>query len=46
MPPRHPYPPPGPGSSGIPRTRPNYTKLGMLLTKQLDLASADCFYQI
>jgi len=28
MPPRHPYAPPGPGS-GIPRSRPNYTKLGM-----------------
>lgn len=27
MPPRHPYAPPGPGQ-GIPKTRPNYTKLG------------------
>ena len=27
MPPRHPYAPPGPGQS-MPRTRPNYTKLG------------------
>lgn len=27
MPPRHPYAPPGPGQ-GMPRTRPNYTKLG------------------
>lgn len=30
MPPRHPYAPPGPGQ-GIPRARPNYTKLGMPL---------------
>ena len=30
MPPRHPYAPPGPASSGIPKTRPNFTKLGML----------------
>ena len=29
MPPRHPYAPPGPGSTGIPKARPNYTKLGM-----------------
>jgi hypothetical protein len=29
IPPRHPYAPPGP-NSGMPRTRPNYTKLGML----------------
>ncbi len=28
MPPRHPYAPPGPGH-GMPRARPNYTKLGM-----------------
>lgn len=28
MPPRHPYAPPGPGQ-GVPKTRPNYTKLGM-----------------
>lgn len=28
MPPRHPYAPPGPGQS-IPRSRPNYTKLGL-----------------
>jgi classical protein kinase C len=28
MPPRHPYAPPGPGQ-GMPRSRPNYTKLGM-----------------
>ena len=27
MPPRHPYAPPGPGQA-MPRTRPNYTKLG------------------
>lgn len=27
MPPRHPYAPPGPGQS-MPRSRPNYTKLG------------------
>jgi hypothetical protein len=30
MPPRHPYAPPGPGQ-GMPRARPNYTKLGMPL---------------
>ena len=30
MPPRHPYAPPGPDSA-MPRTRPNYTKLGMRL---------------
>lgn len=30
MPPRHPYAPPGPGQS-MPRTRPNYTKLGKIL---------------
>jgi len=29
MPPRHPYAPPGPGT-GMPKARPNYTKLGML----------------
>jgi hypothetical protein len=29
MPPRHPYAPPGPGQ-GMPRSRPNYTKLGTL----------------
>ena len=29
MPPRHPYAPPGPGSS-MPKSRPNYTKLGRL----------------
>ncbi|TAQ91668.1 hypothetical protein B7494_g62 [Chlorociboria aeruginascens] len=29
MPPRHPYAPPGPGA-GIPRTRPNYTKLDLI----------------
>jgi hypothetical protein len=29
MPPRHPYAPPAPGQ-GMPKTRPNYTKLGML----------------
>lgn len=29
MPPRHPYAPPGPGSS-MPKTRPNFTKLGKL----------------
>ena len=29
MPPRHPYAPPEP-SSGMPKTRPNFTKLGML----------------
>ncbi len=29
MPPRHPYAPPGP-SQGMPKTRPNYTKLGPL----------------
>jgi len=29
MPPRHPYPPLGPGS-GMPKSRPNYTKLGLL----------------
>jgi hypothetical protein len=28
MPPRHPYAPPGP-NEGIPRSRPNYTKLGI-----------------
>lgn len=28
MPPRHPYAPPAPGQS-MPRSRPNYTKLGM-----------------
>lgn len=28
MPPRHPYAPPGPGSS-MPKTRPNFTKLGV-----------------
>lgn len=27
MPPRHPYAPPGPGQ-GVPKTRPNFTKLG------------------
>jgi hypothetical protein len=40
MPPRHPYAPPGPGS-GMPKTRPNYTKLGMLFTKRLGKALAD-----
>jgi classical protein kinase C len=30
MPPRHPYAP-GPGGSGIPKPRPNFTKLGSLL---------------
>jgi hypothetical protein len=30
MPPRHPYAP-GPGGSGIPKPRPNFTKLGTLL---------------
>jgi hypothetical protein len=30
MPPRHPYAPPGPGQ-GMPRSRPNYTKLGVSL---------------
>lgn len=30
MPPRHPYAPPGPGA-GIPKSRPNYTKLGMIM---------------
>jgi len=30
MPPRHPYAPPGPGQS-MPRSRPNYTKLGRYL---------------
>lgn len=30
MPPRHPYAPPGP-STGIPKTRPNFTKLGVFL---------------
>ena len=29
MPPRHPYAPPGP-NSGIPKSRPNFTKLGIL----------------
>jgi classical protein kinase C len=30
MPPRHPYAPPGP-NSGAPKTRPNFTKLGLSL---------------
>jgi classical protein kinase C len=29
MPPRHPYAPPGP-NSGMPKSRPNYTKLGRI----------------
>jgi Hr1 repeat len=29
MPPRHPYGPPGPGSSGIPKQKTHYSKLGM-----------------
>jgi hypothetical protein len=45
MPPRHPYAPPGPGSA-IPRTRPNYTKLGMLFTNQLLLVLTDCIFKI
>lgn len=28
MPPRHPYAPPGPGQ-GMPKSRPNFTKLGV-----------------
>jgi hypothetical protein len=34
MPPPHPYAPPGPGSA-MPKSRPNYTKLGMFSTKPL-----------
>jgi hypothetical protein len=33
MPPRHPYAPPGPGSA-MPKSRPNYTQLGKLFTKE------------
>lgn len=28
MPPRHPYAPPAPGSTGMPKSRPHYSKLG------------------
>lgn len=28
MPPRHPYAPPGPGQSGIPKSKPHFSKLG------------------
>lgn len=38
MPPRNPFAPPAPGT-GMPRTRPNYTKLGMLLWDLLSLQS-------
>ena len=34
MPPRHPYAPPAPGSTGMPRVRPNYSKLGMMKSKE------------
>lgn len=34
MPPRHPYAPPGP-NTGMPKSRPNYTKLGMQQSKFL-----------
>jgi hypothetical protein len=30
MPPRHPYAPPGPGQTGIPKSRPNYSKLDLI----------------
>ncbi len=32
MPPRHPYAPPAPGSTGMPKSRGNYSKLGMFCT--------------
>lgn len=41
MPPRHPYAPPGPNSA-IPKSRPNYTKLGEYGSLSCDLLSANC----
>lgn len=32
MPPRHPYAPPGPGQTGVPKTRPHYSKLGEMIS--------------
>jgi hypothetical protein len=43
MPPRHPYAPPGP-SSGMPKSRPNYTKLGKYFVFLMGYPLANCQY--
>jgi hypothetical protein len=35
MPPRHPYAPPGPGQTGLPKSRPHYSKLGMIVLSNI-----------
>jgi hypothetical protein len=46
MPPRHPYAPPAPGSNNMPRSRPNYSKLGMLRYRIMALTLVLMAHQI
>lgn len=45
MPPRHPYAPPGPGQ-GVPKTRPNFTKLGEIAKASLSTAGLTNYHRL